>query len=117
VQQGDPLGPSVFAAGIQAALNALPPGGALHRWCLDDGVFIGYVAEVEGLLKALQYTLPPLCLELNSRKTTVWGPGLVPAASPLAAVTRLHLEGGTEMLGSPSTSPSTQRRWEPSWVN
>jgi len=39
------------------------------------------------------------------RKTTVWGPGLVPATSPLAAATRLHLEEGTEMLRVPIHSP------------
>jgi len=39
------------------------------------------------------------------RKTAVWGPGLVPAASPLAASTRLHMEKGTEMLGFPIQSP------------
>jgi len=33
------------------------------------------------------------------RKNTVWGPGLVPATSPLAAATRFHLEEGTEVLG------------------
>jgi len=86
------LGPFLFSAGIQAALDALPPGGALHRWYLDDGVFHGSVAEAEGVLTALQQTLPPLGLELNLRKTTVWRPVLVPAASPLAASTRLHLE-------------------------
>jgi len=53
VQQGDPLGPFLFAAGIQAALDAVPPGGALHWWYLDDGVFMGSVAEVEGVLTAL----------------------------------------------------------------
>ena len=105
VQQGDPLGPFLFAAGIQAALDALPPRGALHRWYLDDGVFLGSVAEVEEVLGALQHTLPPLGLELNLRKTTVWGPGLVPATSPLAAASRLHLEGGTEVLGVPIHSP------------
>jgi len=31
LQQGDPLGRFLFAAGIQEALEALPPGGALHR--------------------------------------------------------------------------------------
>jgi len=39
----------------------------------------------------------------------VWGTGLVPAASPLAEATRLHLEGDTEVLGVPnhsSTYPS-----------
>jgi len=35
------------------------------------------------------------------RKTTVWGPGLVPAASPLAAAIRLHLEKGAEVPGVP----------------
>jgi len=78
VQQGYPLGPVLIAAGIQTALDALPTGGALHRWHLDDGVFMGSVAEVEGLLMALLHTLPPLGLDLNLRKTTVWGPGLVP---------------------------------------
>jgi len=33
------------------------------------------------------------------RKTTVWEPGLVPAASPLAAAARLHMEQETEELG------------------
>jgi len=31
VQQGDPLGPFLFAAGIQAALDALPQGGGLAQ--------------------------------------------------------------------------------------
>jgi len=57
--------------------------------------------EVEGVLAALQQALPPLGLELNTRKTTVMGPGLVPATSPLAAATRLHLKAGTEVLGVP----------------
>jgi len=105
VQQGDPLGPFLFAEGIQAALDALLQRGALHRWYLDDGVFLGSVAEVEEVLGALQRTLPPLGMGLNLRKTTVWGPGLVPASSPLAAAARLHLEGGTEVLGVPIHAP------------
>jgi len=39
------------------------------------------------------------------RKTTVWGPGLVPTTSLLASATRLHLEAGTEVLGVPIHSP------------
>jgi len=57
------------------------------------------------VLGALRQTVPPLGLELNLRKTTVWGPGLVPASSPLTAATRLHLEEGTEVLGVPIHSP------------
>jgi len=105
VQQGDPLGPFLFAAGIKASLDALHQRGALHRWYLDDGVFLGSVADVGDVLGALQQNLPPLGLELNLRNTTVRGPGLVPASSPLAAATRLHLEGGTEVLGVPIHCP------------
>jgi len=50
VQQGEPFGPFPFAAGIQAALNALPQGGARHSWYLDDGVSLGSKAEVEEVL-------------------------------------------------------------------
>jgi len=86
-------------------LDAAPLGGALHRWYLDGGVFLGSVAEVEEVLGALRQTLPPLGLELNLRETTVWGPVLVPASSSLTAATRLHQEEGTELLGVPIHSP------------
>jgi len=66
---------------------------------------LGSLAEVEEVLGALRQTLPLLGLELNLRKTTVWGPGLVHASSPLTAATRLHLEEGTEVLGVPIHSP------------
>jgi len=49
----------------------------------------------------------PASLGLNHhmRKRTVWGPGLVPAMSPVAAAPRLHLEEGTEVMGIPIHSP------------
>jgi len=84
VQQGDPVGPFFFWAGIKAALDTMPPWGGLHRWYLDNVVLLGSVAEVEEVLGAFQRTLLSLGLELNLRKTTVCGPGLVPAARPLS---------------------------------
>jgi len=116
LQQGDPLGPFLFAVGIQAALDALPSGEALHRWDLDDGIFIGSVTEVERVLTALQHALPALGLELNLRKTTVWAPGLVPAASPLAAATIRIWKGARRCWGSRSTPLSTNRRLAPTWA-
>jgi len=74
---------------------------------------MGSLAKVEGVLTALQRSLPPLFPELNLRKMTVWGPGLVDASSPLAAATRLHLEGERSCLESQSDPPSTPRQWEP----
>jgi len=46
VRQGYLLGPFLFAAGIQADLDALTPGGSLQRLYLDDGVIMGSVVEV-----------------------------------------------------------------------
>jgi len=96
---------------IQAALEPLPPGVTMHRWNLDDGVFMCSVVEFEGVMAALQQALPFLGLEINVRKTTVCGPGLMPATSLLRAATRLHLEEGTDVLGVPSKPP----RWGPTW--
>jgi len=67
--------------------------------------FPGLGGGGRGVAGALQQTLSQLGLELNLRKKTVWGPSLVPASSPLAAGTRLHLEEGTEVLGVPIHIP------------
>jgi len=72
---------------------------------LDDGVYLGSVAEVEKVLGALRQILSPLGLEVSLLKPTVWGPGLVPESSPLTDATRIHLEQGTEVLGVPTRSP------------
>jgi len=77
----------------------------MRRWYLVDGLFMGSVVEAEGLLAALEQALPPLGLDLNMRKTTVWVPTLVPAAFPLAASTRLQQEEGTDVLGVPILFP------------
>jgi len=71
VQQGDPLGPFLSAVGLQAAVEALPSGGALHRWYRDDGVFMGSLPEAEEVLRSLLTSLPSIALQLNMCKTTI----------------------------------------------
>jgi len=61
VQQGYPLGP-FLCGGHPNSLGRPAPRGALHRWYLDDRVFLGSVAEVEKELGASRQTLPPLGL-------------------------------------------------------
>jgi len=114
VQQGDPLGPFLFAAGIHAALGALPPGGTMHSWYLDDGVFMSSVVEVEG---ALQQALPPLVLELNMRKTTVWARDWYPRRPPSHLRRVYTWRQGRRYWGYRSTRPSTTRRWGPIWAH
>jgi len=54
----------------------------MHRWYLDDGVFMGSVTGVVEVLGALQRILPPLGLELNLRKKTVWARAWFPRRPP-----------------------------------
>jgi len=67
------------------------------------------VAEVEEVLGALRQTLPPLGLELNLRKTTVWGPRLVPASSPLTAAATPSSGGGHGGAGGTDPLPPQPR--------
>jgi len=56
-------------------------------------------------MAALQRALPPLGLELNMRKTTVWGPGLVPATSPSQPPRAFTWRRGRSCWGYRSTPP------------
>jgi len=47
VMKGESLGPFLFATALRRALAKLPLGGELHRWYLDDGVFLGSVTKAE----------------------------------------------------------------------
>lgn len=93
--------------------------------------------QTEGRSRALRIDTHPLCravpplaigigppglghgiaaswAELNTGKTTIWGPGQVGAQSPLAAATRLEMEAGTEVLGAPiHTDLSTSSMEDP----
>jgi len=89
----------------------------MHRWYLDDGVFMGSVVEVEGVLAALKQALPPLGLELNMRKTTVWGPGLFSRRPSSHQPRAFTWRQGRRYWGYRSTRPSTTRRWGPTWAH
>jgi hypothetical protein len=48
----------------------------LKRWYLDDGTFLCTAAEGEAILRYLKPALQAVGLNLNHKKTTVWGPSL-----------------------------------------
>jgi len=102
-QQGDPLGPFLFAAGIHAALGALPPWDTMHRWYPDDGVFMGSVVEVEGVLAALQQALTPPGPGAEHAEDQNVGPGTGPHNVPPCS--RYTLPPGRGHGGAGSTDP------------
>ena len=71
VQQGDPLGPLLFAAAIQSLAQDLRRGLDVGMFYLDDGVLAGDVAAVSAALLHLQQRAAALGLTLNLRKSEV----------------------------------------------
>ena len=79
VQQGDPLGPLLFALAIHPLVTRIHhevPGLDLHRWYLDDGVIAGSTADVAKAVAIVTEVCPPdrrgvLGLSLNASKCEV----------------------------------------------
>jgi len=113
MHQGKTLGPFLFAVGIQAALEALPPGGALQRWYLDDGVFMGSVAGVKGVLKALRHTLPYWASSSTYVKRPCGSWAWCLRRSRSRQRRACTSKGAGRRWGCQSTHPFIHRRWGP----
>ena len=86
VQQGDPLGPLLFAAALQPLAEELRHGPLdFATFYLDDGVLAGSAASVAAALSHVQMRAQDLGLTLNLAKCEVIAAGQTPDA-PLAAL-------------------------------
>ncbi|KAJ0482043.1 putative reverse transcriptase domain-containing protein [Helianthus annuus] len=76
VQQGDPLGPLLFALALHPLVLQVQENCKLpfHAWYLDDGTVIGDVVQVAKALEIIGSEGPALGLQLNIRKTEVFWP-------------------------------------------
>ncbi|XP_076896048.1 uncharacterized protein LOC143548884 [Bidens hawaiensis] len=74
VQQGDPLGPLLFALALHPLIHQVRDGCKLlfHAWYLDDGMIIRDAIEVAKALDIIRSKGPSLGLELNIKKAEVY---------------------------------------------
>ncbi|XP_026446662.1 uncharacterized protein LOC113347258 [Papaver somniferum] len=80
VQQGDPLGPLLFALVLHPLVHKIAAHCSLdmHAWYLDDGTIIGDTLEVSKSLKIIQQEGDSRGLHLNIRKTEIFWPAADP---------------------------------------
>jgi len=76
VQQGDPLGPLLFALVLHPLIHQIIDSCEflLHAWYLDDGTLVVDSEEVAKALDIIRVFEPKLGLELNIRKTEIFWP-------------------------------------------
>ena len=91
VQQGDPLGPLLFALTWHPIALRIERETQLlwQSWYLDDGVLVGTIAELSRALNIIFEMAPGLGVEVNCApgKSSLWGPGPeAPASSNLASI-------------------------------
>lgn len=110
VQQGDPLGPALFALAITTrycgpendTAIAHPDGIDFVSFYLDDGVFVGSGDAVAHFSTSLQHELAGLCLELSFAKCAVLAPvgqGFIGSVPGLDGAIWVRSDG-IELLGA-----------------
>jgi hypothetical protein len=77
VQQGDPLGPLLFALGLQVIPLKLRQDfpSVFQVWYLDDGLLIGKNNEVVQAISTIASEASKIGMSLNLSKCEVWWPG------------------------------------------
>lgn len=112
VQQGDPLGPLLFALTLMEAVHAIAQlHPALNKWYLDDGVIFGTHAQIQAALNILQGpALRDIGLHLNPSKCElIWlRPEYVRNNAFAPCFSNRVTDGNFIIVGSPIGSPTFQ---------
>ncbi|XP_026450840.1 uncharacterized protein LOC113350960 [Papaver somniferum] len=105
VQQGDPLGPLLFALTLHPLVKTIASQCKLdlHAWYLDDGTIIGDTLEVAKALSIIETEGPCRGLHLNVKKTEFFWPSTDPrsTADEVFPADIGRPSNGVKLLGGP----------------
>jgi len=126
LQQGDPLGPFLFALALHSVVKASDTklkevalkskSAAWSAWYLDDGHLFGPIDALAAAFEVILHTIQELDLglELSTAKTRLWGAALqptdgapprmppeIPQDSALRKITLVPYATGIRVLGIP----------------
>ena len=104
VQQGDPLGPLLFALGLLGVCKALKDvgNGTLAVWYLDDGTVVGEAKEVAKAWKLICAEVGKVGLKVNKGKCElVWPQGSSLEVPEELVELPLIRASGFDLLGAP----------------
>ena len=101
VQQGDQLGPLIFALALHSVVNDIDAACELllHCWYLDDGVFCGKRSEIEKVLEILTNATAVTGLSVKLSKCELYSRSDL-SCFPEAIEKKYH-EPNLQMLGAP----------------
>ena len=103
VQQGDPLGPLLFALVLHPIImkiKAQCPNLKLNAWYLDDGLIIGPIAEVRLAYEILQAEGIESSLEMSEEKCELFWPTANPEWNTFPEGIKRIVSPGVDLLGS-----------------
>ena len=107
VQQGDPLGPLLFALTLQKVLLAIKndPGCSnliLNAWFLDDGTLMGPASDIHRAIEVIHTVAPPLGLTMNNHKCEILqlSPTIIAHPPVIFSSEIPWVTKGTKLLGS-----------------
>ena len=120
VQQGDPLGPLLFALTLKPVIHRIADEVAtlgMNAWYLDDGFLVGRRDDLESVLKILEEEYPPRCLSLQKEKCHFYPPANLPMRSE-STLLGIPIERTKDLvlLGSPIGSEKMRVETLLSWV-
>ena len=112
VQQGDPIGPLLFALALNMLVEKINASCSLpiHIWFFDDGTLVGCKAELLKALNILSIEGKQYGFEVNFEKCELFWPSDTDLSEFPSEIKRIPT-AGVELLGSYIGCPESQERF------